>query len=155
MSESTTSKIDKLFAMIERSGISSLTEWEPFWFAIFWPFREVDNGGFHTFFFNDAGQFAIDALAGLQEVGAHKSADILRRAVNVFPEGKVPTDQQLRRLVLTSLPDESQWKRLGDLSNEFFASNEDVTGLIDRFVAQNPADFPTFLDFGDKNFPVR
>jgi hypothetical protein len=144
MSDTKTSKIDKLFAKIERFGLSSLTGGERFWFGIFWLFREVNNGGFHSFFFNDAGQFAFDAMAGLEKIGAHKTAYILRQAIDVFPEGKVPADQYLRRSVLTSLPEESQWERLGELSDEFFASKEDVTGLINRYVAQNPGDFPAF-----------
>lgn len=106
------SKIDKLFAKIERAGLSSLTKPERFYFGIFWLFREVNNGGFHTFFFNDADQFALDAMAGLEKIGAHKTADILCRAINVFPQGNFPIDQEARRSLLASLPDERQWDLL-------------------------------------------
>jgi hypothetical protein len=144
MSDTKPPKIDKLFAKIERSGLGSLTEGERFCFGIFWLFREINNGGLHTFFLNDAGRFALDAMTGLEKIGAHKTADILRRAIGIFPEGKIPTDQEARRSVLTSLLDESQWDRLGELSDEFFASNEDVAGLINRHIAQNSGDFPAF-----------
>jgi hypothetical protein len=144
MSGPKTYKIDKLFAKIERSGLSSLTEAERFCFGIFWLFREVNNGGFHTFFFNDAGRFALDAMAGLEKIGAHKTADILRRAINVFPEGKIPIDQEARRSLLASLPDESQWNILGELSGEFFGSNEDVAGLVNSYIDENQSDFPVF-----------
>lgn len=144
MSDTTTSKIDELFAKIERSGLDSLTESERCCFGIFWLFREVNNGGFHTFFFNDAGRFACEALAGLEKVGAHKTADIVRRAIDVFPDAKVPADQEARRSVLSNLPEESQWDSLGELSDEFFASNEDVAGLVNGYISKNPEEFPTF-----------
>jgi hypothetical protein len=50
----------------------------------------------------------------------------------------------VRRSVLTSLPEESQWDRLGELSDEFFSSNEDVAGLVNSYIGKNPRDFPAF-----------
>ena len=56
-----------------------------------------NNGGFHQFFFNDAGKLAGDALRGLEFLGAEVTAGILRRAMAIFPGSVVPAGQKERR----------------------------------------------------------
>ena len=76
-------------------------------------------------------------------VGASKTADILRRAMSIFPDGRVPTDILERRELLCNLPDELQWDRLGELTTEFFQSSEPVADLLDAYVQKHPEEFPT------------
>jgi hypothetical protein len=42
---------------------------------------EVNNGGFNQFFFNPAGQYAGDALAGYELLGAEDYAAVMRAAI--------------------------------------------------------------------------
>ena len=142
MSESKDRPIDLLYRQIEAGGIESLTQAERRCFAMTWLYLEANNGGLHQFFFNDAGQFATDALEGLEMVGAAQTADILRRAIGLFPHGCVPTDQLERRSVLCDLPDEIQWERMGALTDEFYQDKEDVAQLTKSFIAANPESFP-------------
>ena len=117
--------IDRLFEKIEADGIESLTESERWMFALTWLGFETNGGGLHQFFFNDAGKFTADALLGLEIIGAAKTAEVLRRAIALFPNGNVPTDQTERRRVLNRLPEDVQWKVLGeDLTREFWAASD-------------------------------
>jgi hypothetical protein len=43
---------------------------------------EVNNGGFNQYFFNSSGQFAIEAVEGLELIGAHKRAQVVQRAID-------------------------------------------------------------------------
>ncbi len=138
MSQSQKRPIDLLHGRIESGGIQALTQAERRLFAITWLYLETNNGSLHQFFFNNAGKFATDALEGLEMVGAPQTADILRRAVALFPRGHVPTDQLERRSVLVGLPDEIQWGRMGELTNEFFQDKEDVAQLVKDYIAAHP-----------------
>ena len=45
---------------------------------------EVNAGGFHQYFFNSSGQYAGDALAGYELLGADDYAAIMRSAIATF-----------------------------------------------------------------------
>jgi hypothetical protein len=45
---------------------------------------EVNDGGFHQYFFNSSGQYAGDALAGYELLGAEEYAAIMRSAIATF-----------------------------------------------------------------------
>ena len=112
-------------------------------FGLTWLYRETYNGGLHQFFFNDAGKLASDALRGLEIVGAPITADILRRAMSVFPNGIVPTKQDDRREYLCDVLTPEQERFLDVLTTEFFKDAEPVAELLDAYVAPHPEEFPT------------
>ncbi len=145
MSRSEKRPIDCLFQRIEEGGIEALTESERWMFALTWLGIEANNGGLHQFFFNGAGEFAADAVLGLDTIGASKSADVLRRAIALFPRGHVPVDQTERRRVLNRLPEDVQWKRLGeDLTRQFWAASagEELARRVEEYVASRRELFP-------------
>src|SRR5688572_16593647 len=142
MSQTEKRPIDLLFERIEAGGIESLTESERWMFALTWLCLETNGGGLHQFFFNDAGKFSVDALRGLRTIGANKSADILSRAMALFPDGHVPTDQTERRRVLNRLPEDVQCDRLGELTTEFYDTGEALALLVEDFVASHRELFP-------------
>lgn len=132
MSESEKSGIDRLQDRIVSHGIASLTEAERQMYGIHWLFLETYNGGLHQFFFNDVGQFAQAALNGLEAVGAPKTADIIRRAIAIFPNSRVPVDQGERRDIMCDFS-EQQEQAFDELTTEFFrctADEEDVAELV-------------------------
>lgn len=137
------SRMDRFYARIESHGFESLTLSERASFGLTWLYIETNNGGLHQFFFNDSGKLASDALRGLEMVGAPKTADILRRAMGIFPDSRVPADILERRELLCDLPEELQWDRLGELTTEFFQSPEQVADLLDACVQKHPEEFPT------------
>jgi hypothetical protein len=135
MSESP-SWIDRLYGIIKRDGLGGLTEAEIGFFGIYWFVMETNNGGVDQFFFNDSGQLALPALGYLERIGAVKTASILRRAIALFPNGRVPIDQEERRELLLSLED--QGVSFGPLTQELFACEEDVDDLNQEYAAAHP-----------------
>jgi hypothetical protein len=57
---------------------------------------EVLNGGFSQFFSNSSGEYAHEALAALQELGAPRAAGLLQQAMAAFPGGRVPPQRRSR-----------------------------------------------------------
>lgn len=58
--------------------------------------EEVNNGGFSQYLFNSAGNHANRAAASMEEIGAHKTAEICRRAIGAF-QRNIPTDRTQRQ----------------------------------------------------------
>ena len=135
MSEAQT-PINRLYAIIERDGLGSLTEAEAGLVGMYWFVAETNNGGVHQFFFNDSGQLAVPALRYLEQVGASQTASILRRAIALFSNGKVPTDQQERREVLEKMED--QGISFATPTSELFSCGEDVNAFHVAFATAHP-----------------
>ena len=137
------SRTDRIFERIESDGFESLTLSERASFGLMWLFIETNNGGLHQFFFNDAGKLAPDAHRGLEMVGAPATASVLRRAMSVFPNGVVPTDQAERREYLCEELTPEQEQLLDDLTTEFYNCAEPVSELLDTYIDRYPEEFPT------------
>jgi len=56
---------------------------------------EILNGGVHQFFFNSSGDFALEVVATMREVGLIRHADALQRAVDMFGR-PYPSDREVR-----------------------------------------------------------
>jgi hypothetical protein len=72
---------------------------------------EVCNGGFEQYFFNSYSMFAAEAYEGLVAIGASKYAALLKRAMKIYPDGKVPRQRE-RRWPTLQLMDHDRIKRL-------------------------------------------
>jgi len=141
MSDGQRTKMDQLMERLQSSGYQSFTTGERMFFSLWWFQAETNNGGLHQFLFNDSGAYAAEALHTLELIGASKTADILRRAMAVFPESLVPADILKRRKILCNLPDELQWDRLGKLTTELFQSHEPVAEHFEIYTQQHPGEF--------------
>jgi hypothetical protein len=145
MDEPKNSGIDRVYARVESHGFDVLTDAEQSMLAIYWLFVEGYDGGLDQFFFNDSGRLAVSAPRGLQAIVAVGTADILQRAITLFPEGEVPTDQEARRTVLLGISDRSS-EALDDLTADFFRSEEDVSELVGEYVKLNPELLPALQE---------
>ncbi len=106
-------------------------------FASIWALEdEVNNGGFHQYFFNSSGDTAFFVVEALEKIGATRAARIVRAANAVFPGGIPPSDQSARQCLLDSL-DDDQRARLERLDDEFYAYPDDLTALLFAFVETN------------------
>ena len=97
--------------------------------------REVQNGGFHQFFWNTSGQFCEQTKWALAELYAKILLSLLERACMVFPAGLVPKDQLARREVLCNLS-QDQEDALNRLDIEFNASTSSVRKCVNQ--PENP-----------------
>ena len=59
--------------------------------------REINSGGFESFFYNSYGTYAGETVSTLKTIGANQFAEILQQAINVFPNGQVPKEINKRQ----------------------------------------------------------
>ena len=92
---------------------------------------EVNNGGFHEFFYNNAGDNTLETIQALEIIGAAKMADIVRRAATMFPGGVPPKDRFIRQdILLEKFPGAEAFE---SLDNEFFAYPDDIARLLAKY----------------------
>jgi hypothetical protein len=98
--------------------------------------REVNNGGFNHYFFNSSGDFSHRTIQSLQTIGAHKTAGILQKAIDQFPDGHVPEERADRQNILAQIQERANpvW---GALDQSFFAYEDDLNMLNIEFVRKN------------------
>jgi hypothetical protein len=101
---------------------------------------EVFNGGFHQYFSNSSGKHAHSTLAALHDLGALRAAGLLQRAVDTFPNKRVPADRKERNDQL----DRTDCETLEALNAEYYAlekdDGEDLSERILSFMRQYAAD---------------
>jgi len=101
--------------------------------------REVNNGGFSQFFYNSSGQYAHEIHDAYQKIGANKAADIINRAIKLFPTLPVPKNWETRQDIVLEI--DSDAKLWNELDNEFYKYEDNISDLMIKFVEQNKADF--------------
>lgn len=101
---------------------------------------EVFNGGFHQYFSNSPGKYAHETLAALRELGAPRAAGLLQRAIDAFPNKRVPPQRAKRNDEL----DKTDAEALGALDTEYYAldkaGGEDLGERILSFMRLHASD---------------
>jgi hypothetical protein len=102
--------------------------------------REINNGGFDQYFFNTSGNYTHETVNSLILIGANKTADILQKAINQFPNKTVPKDRNERQLLLDQIREQSEaiWH---DLDDKFYAYEDDLNTLNLNYIKQNIEEF--------------
>ncbi len=100
--------------------------------------REVNNGGFHQFFFNSSGDNAEETIGALEVIGANKNAELLRQAIARFPDGKVLKQLDERQVLMLNIFDGVAFN---DLDEKFFAYEEPLTDLNFNWIRKNADGF--------------
>lgn len=110
-------------------------------FSAIWALEsEVNNGGFAQYFVNESGETAGFVSEALEIIGAPKTADICRRAVQIaFPLG-LPTTSQAISSAAAEFSDDIR-DRLQALDDEFYEYPHDLTGLLFTYVVSHPQEF--------------
>lgn len=128
------------FQRMERVGFDALTPAERVFRVVDEIEREVNNGGFDQYFINSSGDHAGQAVAALEAIGAHRTADIFRKALAVF--GAIPPspDGDTRFTQVAALRDEAApvWHAL---EGEFYDYPDDLLTLQLGFVRAHRAEF--------------
>jgi hypothetical protein len=109
---------------------------------------EVNNGGFDQFYFNSSGDYANETVDALNKIGANKTAEIVKKANDEFPNGVVPKNREKRQDVLDSLREKSSenWNRLesvyyGHNKEDGDIEMENLPALLIEFIKANKSDF--------------
>lgn len=120
-------------AQAERVGFAALTEIERIVVLVSRANFEIELGGFSSFYYNAAGDFAAECIDALEAIGAIGAAAALRKGNAMFPGGP-PRDRQRRYEALRLVDVESA---LAALDREFYSENPDVFSRLCSFIEQN------------------
>lgn len=121
------------------SGFDGLSHSQKLYFAVRLLEGDVYNGGFHQYFFNNAGSYHAYAEEGLIALGAFQTLELLLEAKGVlFPSVPVPISIAERRRVLPSYPEDNsptpEWsKKLDNLDKRYWADSEGITLRSEAF----------------------
>lgn len=99
---------------------------------------EVNNGGFHQYFYNSAGDMTPEAIRALEIVGAFKMADIVKKAAQMFPSGMPPKDRFDRQAVLLRLYPKAEAFR--ELDEEFYDYPDKLSDLLTKYRTSSQPD---------------
>jgi hypothetical protein len=88
---------------LERVGPTSRTVFLVRWFG-----GQVINGGLRGFLANASGAHAAETLDALRQIGASISAELLERALSVFPDRLAPRDECERQWYLFPLSESAR-----------------------------------------------
>ncbi len=95
---------------------------------------EVNNGGFHQFFFNSAGDRTAETIHALNLIGATRTAAIVSQAAARFPGAMPLADRDERQGQLESIsPDGDEFE---DLDEAFLAYEDDLAILTGSYVSR-------------------
>ncbi len=112
---------------LETQSLADLADCERHLVSIRWLEMEVNNGGFHLYFYNSWGESYREAGEGLLAVGALRAAAILSQACAQFPDGSPPVDQTARQV---QLPDDEAFEAL---DQAFYGYPDDLSALVARY----------------------
>ena len=121
--------------------LSLLTEAERLFVFVENVEQEVNNGGFDQFFFNSSGDHAHDSLHALETIGAVKTAAILKKAMSIFPEGRVPGTEEARAEALEPVGEERYTKWFDACDEEYYELDENREALLLKYVRDNASRF--------------
>jgi hypothetical protein len=99
---------------------------------------EVNNGGFNQYFWNSAGMFADEAVAGYRAIGASSHADLLARAIKVERAERTRVEAFKARGTLQAFSDSYESNPLNDLDRQFYELCEDPSALRTVFIRNHP-----------------
>jgi hypothetical protein len=87
------------------AGFWALSEVDRVLMSIWMLEADVNNGGFHQYYFNSAGDTAYYAPTAMRAIGARAMADIVERANARFGPDGPPKGRNVRQEALFALPD--------------------------------------------------
>jgi hypothetical protein len=140
--------------MDENSRLIRLSEQGRFWsvpfaelsppervFRAIWDLEsEVNNGGFHQYFFNSSGDTAFAVVGALEAIGAPQAAQIVRAANRIFPHATPPADRVERQAHLEAISPEHD-ELLEQLDQDFYSYPDNLTELLMSYVNLNRSSF--------------
>lgn len=127
---------DELANLVENQGYEELNDIQRYVYVVNELFMEVNNGGFNQYFFNSAGDHAIEALDALDEMSFYKIAELLEKALSLFENGYIH-DQFARQDYLVGENEDEIDSKCSALDSEFYAINEDVDQQLYDYIYSN------------------
>jgi hypothetical protein len=110
------------------NDFSKLTEHQKLFYLYQNLEREINNGGFDQYFSNSSGENAHETILSLEAIGANKTADILQKAIDQFPDKIVPKDRNERTETIAQIEEaaDNGWT---NLDRKFYEYEDDLNTL--------------------------
>ena len=99
---------------------------------------EVNNGGFNQFFFNSSGQYAGDALAGYELLGAEDYAAVMRGAIATYEVERERLAPFYEEHTLESFRESYDHTELGDVDQRYYALGDQIYNVWAGVVRARP-----------------
>ncbi|HZZ73532.1 MAG TPA: DMP19 family protein [Pirellulales bacterium] len=131
---------DSIFDRYWKLGYAELTQPERMFLCIWGLEGEVNNGGFDQYYFNTAGDHALDAVKSLQAIGANHTAELVKAVNGLFGSGGPPSVREERQEQLRALRDPVA-EKMAEADQEFSKDRDNLEELLTAFVSQNLAAF--------------
>jgi hypothetical protein len=125
---------DTVVPLIWETPPAEITQAERVFICVWQLEAEINNGGFHQYYTNSAGDLAAEAPAALEAIGALRAASIVRSANEVLPGGP-SRDPDDREDALDELPDDA----FEELDERFLAYDDDLSSLLYAYVQAQKA----------------
>ena len=116
-------------------------------FGIIWELEsEVNNGGFHQYFWNSSGVLAPYVVDALKAIGAAAAAGIVQQALAVVGPDISWSDDVARQTRINLLSSQAR-EKLNDLDQAFYVYPDDLTALLYRYVTGHRTEIGAPADF--------
>jgi endogenous inhibitor of DNA gyrase (YacG/DUF329 family) len=122
-------------------GFDALSDAEKLYYALILFQNEVNNGGFHQFFFNSSGSYYDLIESGLVAFDEPQTLELLSQAkAVVFPEMAVPVDTEERRSRMPgadpSAPTLAWMTKWNELDQKFYRGPDTLTPKLQAFARE-------------------
>ena len=121
----------------EGSAFDVLPQRDKILIAIWGPEADVNNGGFHQYYFNGSGDQAFFAADALESIGARQMAAIVREANAEFGADGPARDRDSRQQQLEKLT-ESEEEIFDPLDRRFYEYPDDIAALLIVYLEGHP-----------------
>ena len=117
-------------------------------FLVIWELEsEVNNGGFYQYFCNSSGVLAPHVVGALKTIGAKATADVVQRALNAVVNTIASWSDDAQRQEQANQLSSGTRQILEELDQEYYASPEDLTPLLYKYVADHRIEVHAPVDF--------
>lgn len=95
---------------------------------------EVSNGGFDQYFFNSAGDHALQTVDLLRQIGSKEMLALLTQAIEAFGPNPPSSNRETRWAQMDILPEavSDEWE---GIEQKFYGSTESIVDLIMNHIA--------------------
>lgn|GEM_PF-994395 len=134
---------DNAFAQWERAGceVDGLSGPVRTYLLVRFFIDEIDNGGWSQYFFNSSGDHATETVAALEEIGAPREADRLRRAMALFGPGGPSPQRRKRMSQLAKISPDAGPDPFDGLYRDYDEKADNLNVILFVYAADHPEHF--------------
>ena len=109
---------------------------------------EVNNGGFNQFFWNSSAEYAAEAVAGFELMGAAQYARLMQRAISIHDAERSKMQALKARGTAEAFVESYKLTQLNELDDEFHKLGGNLSQMRINFVRSRPEMFVDVCEAG-------